>query len=348
MIVKIGHGNNPRGLAIYLHGKGNHNEHVYQGRVGGAVIGGTAGTIGDRTGKSWAREFDQAAKLRPDTKGRVYHMSIRNHDQDRVLTDREWSQIGARFAEKMSFQNHPYAVVRHADSHVHIAVSRVDFTGHVWNHSQDFRKARALSRALEKELGLTSTREHSQVRAITRGEYRHAENSGLTPAQHRSQLAQVVRQARDDAQGQGREAFERNLAAAGIECRANVAKTGRVSGYAFRAAGDDTAPWLKASQLHKELAWGQTQMILDGPERSHTPTPRERDNQNAPERHPNHAQPGLLVGAGRVIATSRDGHTLEDLAGHAGRKMGQRLATAIFRAAPTWGSPEQQTEMERD
>ena len=104
---------------------------------------------------------------------------------------------------------------------------------------------------------------------VTQGEHRRAARTNTPPA--RVVLAERVRAAVEAAAGMGREGFERALGASGVEFVANVASTGRVSGYRFALPGHQDGAgervWFKASRLDKELSWGRVQGLLEAPER---------------------------------------------------------------------------------
>lgn len=282
MIAKITRGSDAVGLARYLHGPGRSNEHVYVrgGRTysGGLVIGGTVPVVDDRDGSGWARAFKLAHKQRPRVQKNVWQCSLRTHVDDRRLSDDEWNQVADQLAERLGFAEHPYVVVRHADDHVHVAVSRVADDGKVWKGAHDFRAVRPVMREAEQRYGLTEVPDHQQAPApktgLTQGEERRARRTGQTPV--RADLAMNVRAAVDVAAGSGRAGFEAELDRAGILYRANVASTGRVNGYSFadpnRLDGDGQPVWFSASKLDRGLSWSKMAPTLDGPAK-HRPAP---------------------------------------------------------------------------
>lgn len=282
MIAKITRGSDAVGLARYLHGPGRSNEHVYVrgGRTysGGLVIGGTVPVVDDRDGSGWARAFKLAHEQRPRVQKNVWQCSLRTHVDDRRLSDDEWNQVADQLAERLGFAEHPYVVVRHADDHVHVAVSRVADDGKVWKGAHDFRAVRPVMREAEQRYGLTEVPDHQQAPApktgLTQGEERRARRTGQTPV--RADLAMNVRAAVDVAAGSGRAGFEAELDRAGILYRANVASTGRVNGYSFadpnRLDGDGQPVWFSASKLDRGLSWSKMAPTLDGPAK-HRPAP---------------------------------------------------------------------------
>lgn len=279
MIAKITRGSRPGDLAAYLHGPGRRNEHVYEGKAGGAVIGGTLACEGDREGTRWARDMRAAAATRAEISKPIWHMSVRGAPEDRTLTDAEWRDVAQLMGERMGWADRPWVLVRHEDDHVHIAVSRVGFDGSLWHARNDRRAAQTARQEVELAYGLrqVQTRSSEQTRRtpdhqVTQNEYRRGERTGVAPA--RVVLAERVRVAVAAAEGRGRTEFERVLADADVEHRANVASTGRVAGYSVHLPGhtDDAGDpvWFKASELDRALSWSKIEDRI-GPE----PQPRK-------------------------------------------------------------------------
>ncbi|MFD0485713.1 relaxase/mobilization nuclease domain-containing protein, partial [Kineococcus sp. GCM10028916] len=273
MIAAISRGSDVAGLGRYLHGPGRVNEHVYEGRSGGAVIGGNLGADGDRNPASWTSSMRVAMEARPDVGKAVWHMSLRTAPGDPVLSDAAWRDVAQGMGESMGWADRPWVVVRHAEDHVHIVVSRVGFDGSLWAARHDFRAAQRARVAIEAELGLTAAPTRSEVNAppLTRGEVAQALRTGAPPGREvlAARVAVVVEQTR----GLGRETFEAALTEAGVTARANVASTGRVSGYSFAlaepqdshrdAAGEQV--WFKGSALGRELSWTRLEPVLTAP-----------------------------------------------------------------------------------
>lgn len=274
MIAKITKGVRFGALAAYLHGPGSANEHTYAGRSGGAVIGGNLAAEGEREGGGWAATLRQAAAVRPDIERPVWHVSLRNPESDRTLSDSEWAMAGQDFAQKMGFEDKPWVMVRHGQDHVHLVLCRVNFDGQVWSRRNDRYKAQRACTAIEADFGLaaaprasTASSQRGADHQVTSGEWRRGMRQEKTP--QRVVLAEAARQAAVAATGAGRVGFEAALAQMGVEHQANVATTGRVSGYRFHLKGHvdvDGAPvWFRASQLDKALAWSRLAPALEGP-----------------------------------------------------------------------------------
>ena len=267
-------GSDPRGLAAYLHGPGRANEHTYvrDGKTfsGGVVIGGTVPVADVASGKGWATDFVLAHQQRPRVVKNVWHASLRADPTDRRLTDSEWFQIGQHLAETLGYAAHPWVMVRHADDHVHIAVSRVAHDGTVWKASHDYRSVRPVMRAAEERFGLRRVADVQQEpgpkTGLTQGEERRARRTHAVPG--RAELAMKVRAAADLAAGGGRDHFERELAALGVGYRLNQSPTtGRINGYSFTDPGhtDQTGQpvWFTASSIDRGLSWSRLAPRLD-------------------------------------------------------------------------------------
>lgn len=269
MIAKITRGSRPRDIGAYLHGPGREGEHYWmrgqERHEGGIVIGGNLFREGETSERFWAKDLRLGASARPDAKRPIWHMSLRCAPEDRTLSNAEWRSAIQEMGERMGWAQHPHVIVRHADDHVHVVVSRVNHDGAIWVGKNDARAAQQARQHVEKRLGLrevptiakdTATRRDNKVK---QGEYRKGVASGKAP--ERVELAYRVEAAVTATEGLGREAFEAALTKTGVEYEANVASTGRVSGYRFHlpehvdAKGEPV--WWKASQLDRELSWNK-------------------------------------------------------------------------------------------
>lgn len=282
MIAKITRGADPGRIGAYLHGPGRAEEHVYDDRLGGAVIAGTVPVLEARSPVEWVAEMRAAIDRRPDIVGPVWQVSLRQAPGDRVLDDREWADAAQGFAQRMGFADHPWVAVRHAEDHVHLVVSRVDHDGVVWHARQDRWAAQAACAVLEVEHGLARAPRTRAVPVVagervvdrrqvdgqlTQGEWRRAVATKATPT--RMTLTDRVHTAATLAAGRGRTAFEDELARLRVAYQANEASTGRMNGYRF-ADPTHVDPagvpvWFKASQLDKSLSWAALSTRLADP-----------------------------------------------------------------------------------
>ncbi len=270
MIASITRGKDAGALGVYLHGPGRHNEHAYNPRVHGMVIAGSVAVTDPTKPGQWVANMRRAYKGRDDVSRPVWQCSLRTAPEDRRLSDAEWADAAQTFAERLGFAEHPWVAVRHADDHIHLAVSRVAHDGRVWQGRHDYRHAQTARRELEVEYGLaqTATRrtvasERTPITQVKPGEYRmYAEAGHAAP---RVVLAESVLAAANTTAGQGRAAFEAELTDRGIHFVVNQAATGTVSGYRFAAHTDDNNElvWFKASQLDKKLAWRQLSRVVE-------------------------------------------------------------------------------------
>ena len=269
MIGKISRGSRPGDIGRYLHGEGHLGEHVYRDerdreRPGGIVIGGNLAREGDTDERGWAADLRLAAQGRPDSQRPIWHASLRCAPGDRTLTDAEWRGAVEEIAQRMGWAEHPHVIVRHADDHVHVVMSRVGFDGAIWRGQNDARRLQEARQSVEKRLGLEQVPTRTQKRGreaaegrLKPGEYRQSQRTGADPA--RVRLAERVERCVQAAEGMGRDVFEEALQRAGVRFEANVASTGRVSGYRFADSTDQAGEpvWFKASQLDRSLAWSR-------------------------------------------------------------------------------------------
>ncbi len=274
MIASITRGKDAGALGVYLHGPGRHNEHAYNNRVHGMVIAGSVPVTDPTKPGQWVANMRRAYRGRDDVSRPVWQCSLRTAPDDRRLSDAEWADAAQMFAERLGFDQHPWVAVRHADDHIHLALSRVAHDGRVWLGRHDYRTTQDARRALETELGLVQaplrrglSSERTPITQVQPGEYRMFTDAGQHPP--RAVLAGQVLAAANTAAGRGRDAFEAELTERGIAFAVNQASTGTVSGYRFAAPTTAHADhngeqvWFKASQLDKKLAWRQLSQVLE-------------------------------------------------------------------------------------
>ncbi len=274
MIASITRGKDAGALGVYLHGPGRHNEHAYNERVAGMVIAGSVSVTDPTKPGQWVSNMRRAYRGRDDVVRPVWQCSLRTAPDDRRLSDAEWADAAQTFAERLGFDQHPWVAVRHADDHIHLALSRVAHDGRVWLGRHDYRSTQDARRELEVELGLVQaplrrrvSSERTPITQVQPGEYRMFADAGRHAP--RAMLAGQVLAAANTAAGRGREVFEAELTERGIDFAVNQASTGTVSGYRFAAPTTAHADqngeqvWFKASQLDKKLAWRQLSQVLE-------------------------------------------------------------------------------------
>lgn len=267
MIANITKGRKAVGALVYDFGPGRRDEHINPRIVAGNVTG---------TPLQVARAIDHTARRRPGITAPIWRTSLSLPDEDGILPDAQWSAIATEFITAMGFDGTPWVAVRHGDDHIHLTVSRVDWSGQLLTDRWDYRRARQAADALEEEHGLVRARDRFRAEGpqVRNNELEAAKRRGrgldadFPP--EREELRRLVREVRDASRGLGRDAFESGLADVGVGFRANVASTGRMNGYAFTLEGwtdgSGQQVWVGASKVARELRWAQLKTVIgDGP-----------------------------------------------------------------------------------
>ncbi|MET9618897.1 relaxase/mobilization nuclease domain-containing protein [Kitasatospora indigofera] len=259
MIGNITRGRKAAGALRYDFGPGRRDEHLEPRFVAGTVPG---------TPQQVARLIDHHTRQRSDIKAPIWRVSLSVPDEDGELDDRVWAQIATTYVARMGFGACPWVAVRHGHDHVHLTVSRLGWDGRMVDNGRDWLRNRTVLDGIEQEHGL--------VRAVDR--YRETNPGVRSGAElaasqrrgavrpEREQIRAAAQAARDAAAGLGREAFEAELTARGIDHRANVASTGRMNGYSLSLPswldGDGVQIWVPASKAGRELAWGKLGPVI--------------------------------------------------------------------------------------
>jgi hypothetical protein len=150
MICKKTCGKGGRGLAEYL---------LRNGR--GQII---AGTMAGNTPRELAAELGQLRRLNPRLGKAIAHFSLNPSPDDPPLSEEKFEAIAARFMNEMGFGDAPWVGVIHRDTHfegrprphLHILALRLDRSGRTVSDANDFRKAEASMRGIERDFGLLS------------------------------------------------------------------------------------------------------------------------------------------------------------------------------------------------
>jgi len=229
-----------RGAIAYAMGEGKDHDFV-------------TGNVTGQTPRQLSTEFAVCRQLRPDIKRPVWHTSLSLPAGER-LTGERWQAVVNDFMDGMGFDrdSHQFFAVRHNDTqhdHVHIIASRIGLDGSVWHGKWEAKKAIDLAQKLEQKHSLTETQGYykKDEKGLTAGEINMAERTGKKPPKRRLQA--LVKSA---AQGNPTAAqFAEKLVMAGVEVRANVAKTGTMSGFSFGLSGYS----FQGSQLGKKFSW---------------------------------------------------------------------------------------------
>lgn len=336
MIPRITSGRSATGALRYDHGPGRANDHESPHKVAGNVPG--------RTWRERAARIDAHAATRSDVGKPIHRTALRIAPGDRPLSDREWGQVATRYVEQMGFESCPWETTRHAGDHIHITVCRVQWDGSLAATSHDYARAQQVARVIEAEHGLIDAsrrydRDRPQVHRLSEGAA--AARAGTQPVkvQLREHIDAAVREA-----GGHRPTFEAALERRGVQAVANIATTGRVSGYRYALAGHVDAAgeqvWHKGSQLGKTYGWARTAEQL----REHAQPQPERAASQQPAAPEVAAQPApdeeARAGLARRLAQVDAWEAGELVAAEQRHQLAQDRAEAAARAAhaalPIW------------
>ncbi len=177
MIIKRTRGVDAGKALAYDYGPGRAMEHHNPRRV--------AGTVAGRDWRGRARTMQ--AKIRDDgdnvagKRGRVIRLAVSAAPGDRVMSDREWSDIARRVVGEFTKDADGYAweAVRHDPRHIHITLLQRGHDGKLLSESHDYRRYGRISEGIEKEYQLQRV-DHSRTntperkRARTEGRRRAA------------------------------------------------------------------------------------------------------------------------------------------------------------------------------
>ena len=264
-------GRNVGGLLRYLFGPGKREEHhnphlvaVWSGPDQLAALQ-PATTGGRHHLATLTRALEQPVRAGKNPPPRpVWHVSVRNHPTDRILTDAQWAHIAGEIVAATGVAPHGdldacrWVAVRHADDHIHIVATLVRQDGDTewaWN---DGMKAQAAARDLEHRYNL------HRVGPVDRTSHRRPKpaEQNKTRRQHRPEIPrdQLRREVRAAAAGAVDEAeFFRRLAANGVLVRLRHSTTnpGQVTGYAVGLPQHHTADgqtvWYGGGRLAPDL-----------------------------------------------------------------------------------------------
>ncbi|MGQ4484454.1 relaxase/mobilization nuclease domain-containing protein [Streptomyces sp. SAS_281] len=176
--------------------------------------------------------IDQAQR----PKKHVWHLSVRNGAEDRILADEEWGDIARRMVAAAGIDDPEtgagcrWAAVRHADDHIHIVATLVREDGYKPDLDNDAARVQAQARALEVELGLRRLNkgDGTAAKRPTSAERHKAARQGRERTA-REELRETVRRAVAGARSE--EEFFDRLAGAGLLIRKRTAPSGDLLGY---------------------------------------------------------------------------------------------------------------------
>ncbi|MEU3028042.1 relaxase/mobilization nuclease domain-containing protein [Streptomyces incarnatus] len=228
------------GLLYYLYGPGKVEEHTDPHLVASWDHNAPdPGRDATATLKQLQQLLDQPVEnidpsQRP--KKHVWHLSVRNGREDRILSDEEWGDVARRMVAAAGIDDPEagtgcrWAAVRHADDHIHIVATLVREDGYKPDLDNDAHRVQAEARALEAELGLRRLNkgDGTAAKRPTSAERHKAERQGRERTA-REELRETVRWAVAGARSD--EEFFDRLAAAGLLIRKRVAPSGDLLGY---------------------------------------------------------------------------------------------------------------------
>ncbi len=198
-----------------------------------------------------------ASKLRPDIEKPVGHIVISLPPSTGKLDIKNWEAIVETARKALGLDDtFPLIAVQHNDTkhgHAHLFFSRVSVTGKVHDQANLGLKCAAIERIIEDKHGLplvppSDFKEHNE---LTKGEIEKANRTKQLPA--RLQIAAALEIA---VQGHPTiRQFVERLQAAGVSVRANVATTGKMSGFSFTYNNISFA----GSKISKEFSWSALQ-----------------------------------------------------------------------------------------
>lgn len=143
-------------------GKGGRSLAEYLMRDGRGQI--VAGTMAGSTPRELAAELGQLRRLNPKLGKAIAHFSLNPSPDDPPLSDEQLEAIAVRFMAEMGFGDSPWIGVIHRDTHfegrprphLHIMALRLNSSGRTVSDANDFRRAEAAIRGIERDFGLIS------------------------------------------------------------------------------------------------------------------------------------------------------------------------------------------------
>ncbi|MFE5124986.1 mobilization protein [Streptomyces sp. NPDC056669] len=295
------------GLLYYLYGPGKHEEHIDPHLVASWDHNAPdPGRDPSATLKQLQQLLDQPVKnidqaQRPEK--HVWHLSVRNSAEDRILADEEWGEVARRMVAAAGIDAPEqgagcrWAAVRHADDHIHIVATLAREDGYKPNLNHDATRVQAQARALEVELGLRrlDKGDGTAARRPTSAERHKAERQGRERTA-REELRETVRSAVAGATSE--EEFFDRLASAGLLIRKRVAPSGDLLGYKVALPDDrnkdDEPVFYPGARLAPDLSLPRIRERWSG----------DAHDQDAPQDAPARTAPGTPATARRRTAAA--------------------------------------------
>ncbi|MFK0187857.1 hypothetical protein ACIQV1_27040 [Streptomyces rubiginosohelvolus] len=173
----------------------------------------------------------------------MWHVSVRNEPDDRVLSDAEWATVAAEMVAAADVAPHGdaracrWVAVRHADDHIHLVATLARQDGRPPRIRGDIPHMHIAARAFETawDLQPMSLLDRTARRAPVTGEREKAARRGLTESARES-LQRTVREAA--ARATDTTDFLTRLRDAGLRVREHHDENGALDGYAVALPGD--------------------------------------------------------------------------------------------------------------
>lgn len=248
---KIKRGKNFSGVVFYAVKPGIHHN------SDPVVIGGNM--LSDSANELIA-EFNATETLRPDVAKPVWHNALRLLAGESLSND-QWAKIADDYMQRMGFSDtHLRCYVLHDDEagqHIHIIASRIDLNaGKLYLGRNENLISTRIINELEIAHALTVTKtavspEQSKKKRVSRNEKMLAERTGKpSPKEALQRLIDEFLIDKPDLK-----TFLHRLEQKDVQWTANIATTGRMSGFSFSFQGIA----FKASQLGKAYSWKNLQ-----------------------------------------------------------------------------------------
>ncbi|MFB7672654.1 relaxase/mobilization nuclease domain-containing protein [Kitasatospora purpeofusca] len=247
MVPNIVRGSRTYGLLAYLYGPGRRDEHVDPHLI--ASWDGYAPDPG-RDPAANLKQLQTALDMRVDQRGsrralkkHVWHCSLRTSPEDRPLSTEEWAEAARRVVAAVGIaavgdpDGCRWVAVRHAENHIHIAATIVRGDLRKADIENDFPRAQAECRKIEKEWGLRRLNpgDGTAAKEPTNRE-KHKANRLERPDTSRQLLRDAVRKALAGAANEAE--FFARLEKAGVLVNRKIGPSGDILGYSVAALGD--------------------------------------------------------------------------------------------------------------
>ncbi|GLZ29383.1 mobilization protein [Lentzea sp. NBRC 105346] len=197
-------------------------------------------------------------------KGPVWQCSLRNHPDDPLLSDEQWTDVVTDVLHRTGIAQRDdpggcrWVAIRHAPDHVHIAAVLVrQDTGEIVHphHNYDFRRVKEACNAAEERYGLirTGAADRTATPRPTRAENEKAARLHGT-GERRSDVAIRVKLRRQvssaAAAARNWDEFEEYMALTGATVRTRRGRFGQILGYSVTDASDPACRTASGSPLY--------------------------------------------------------------------------------------------------